>query len=239
MGAVPVCLWMGIGTANPAAPAAGPAARDLGNYRGIWGIGPFANGTFEWGAAIAPFLSVLSVVPRHCAGLTHFLHPKLRRSHAVPIAPQPMPLPLRPLRRAGRIPVHACRWLGRYSHQDKKNWTPELVKALNWDAMGGYQTDNGALICPSPAPLSLRLPPQIRSSFAPPPSPSLPPTPPPPLPMFEADSQIFASAPSVPRAFNLENFRRAFGGYHRVTLGGGGSQPNPPPPLQTPPLPPF
>ena len=36
------------------------------------------NRTFEWGAVIAPFLSVLSIVPRHCARLTYFLHPKLR-----------------------------------------------------------------------------------------------------------------------------------------------------------------
>ena len=28
-------------------------------------------------------------------------------------------------------------------HQDKRNWTPELVQALKWDVMGGYQTDNG------------------------------------------------------------------------------------------------
>eukprot|EP01006_Ploeotia_vitrea_P025295 TRINITY_DN58170_c0_g1_i2.p1 TRINITY_DN58170_c0_g1~~TRINITY_DN58170_c0_g1_i2.p1 ORF type:complete len:720 (-),score=31.56 TRINITY_DN58170_c0_g1_i2:73-1965(-) len=35
------------------------------------------------------------------------------------------------------------RWLGRFSHQDKKNWTPELVKALKWDEMRQYGTDNG------------------------------------------------------------------------------------------------
>ena len=62
-----------------------------------------------------------------------------------------------------------------------------------------------------------------------PPRPPSPP--PPPLPMFEADSQNFAAAPSVPRA-------EAAG-----TIGGpseeGGSQPNPPSPapLQTPPPP--
>ena len=32
-----------------------------------------------------------------------------------------------------------------------------------------------------------------------------PPGPPPPLPMFEADSQTFALAPSVPRGFTLQN----------------------------------
>ena len=57
--------------------------------------------------------------------------------------------------------------------------------------------------------------------------------PPPPLPMFEADSQNFASAPSVPRGCTLNNFRPAFGGDHRETQGGGVSQPKPlpPPPL--------
>ena len=48
-----------------------------------------------------------------------------------------------------------------------------------------------------------------------------PPSPPlPPLPMFEADCQ---------------NFRPAFGGDHRGTLGGGRSPPNPPPPPSDPP----
>ena len=56
-----------------------------------------------------------------------------------------------------------------------------------------------------------------------------PPLPPPPLPMFEADCENFASAPSVPRGFNIENVRPAFGGDHRGTLGGGwASQPHPP-----------
>ena len=67
----------------------------------------------------------------------------------------------------------------------------------------------------------------------PPPPPSTP-----PLPMFEADSQIFASAPSVPRGFKHRNFRPAFGGDHWGTLGGGGAQPNPPPPFTSPPPPP-
>ena len=55
-------------------------------------------------------------------------------------------------------------------------------------------------------------------------------TPPPPLPIFEAASQDFALAPSVPRGFKLQNLWPAFGGDHRGTLGGGGSQPNTPPP---------
>ena len=53
-------------------------------------------------------------------------------------------------------------------------------------------------------------------------------TPPSPLPMFEADSQHFAS---VPRGFTLQKFRPAFGGDYRGTFRGGGpSQPPPPPP---------
>ena len=47
----------------------------------------------------ATLLSVLCIVPRHCARLTCFLHPKLREISAVPITPQPIPL-----RRAGSIP---------------------------------------------------------------------------------------------------------------------------------------
>ena len=45
---------------------------------------PFVDRTFEWGVVIATFLSVLSVVPCHCACLTYFLHPKLREINAVP-----------------------------------------------------------------------------------------------------------------------------------------------------------
>ena len=68
------------------------------------------------------------------------------------------------------------------------------------------------------------------------------PPPPPPLPMFEADSQNFASAPSVPRGFKLKDIWPTFGRDHRGTLGGGGSQltPSPPPPSTTPtPRPPL
>ena len=65
--------------------------------------------------------------------------------------------------------------------------------------------------------------------------------PPPPLPMFGADSQDFASAPSVPRGFTLQNLRPAFGGDHRGTLGGAPPPPIPIHPCRTPlpPLPPF
>ena len=54
------------------------AARNLGKYYGTWGIVPFVNRTFDWGAVVAPFLSFMTVVPRHCARLTNFLHPKWR-----------------------------------------------------------------------------------------------------------------------------------------------------------------
>ena len=77
--------------------------------------------SFEWGVVTAPFLCVLSVVPRHCARLTHFLHPNLRNMNAVLIAPQRMTLPclppfpaknpllLRRLRRTVSAPGGACR----------------------------------------------------------------------------------------------------------------------------------
>ena len=58
----------------------------------------FVNRAFEWGVIIAAFLSILSIVPRHCARLTDFLHPKLRKIHAVLIIPQLIALPLRRLR---------------------------------------------------------------------------------------------------------------------------------------------
>ena len=62
-----------------------------------------------------------------------------------------------------------------------------------------------------------------------------PPLDPPPLPMFEAGSQNFASAPSVPRGFKPQNFRPAFGRDHRGAEGEGGpSQP----PSPSDPLPP-
>ena len=55
---------------------------------------------------------------------------------------------------------------------------------------------------------------------------SPPPAPRPPLPMFEADCQNFASAPSVPRGLKLQKFWPAFGGDRRGTLGGGGRAPH-------------
>ena len=73
-----------------------PAARNLGNYHGTGGVVPFVNGTFEWGAVIATFLSILSLLPHHCARLTCFLHPNLKKSNAVLITPQPITLTLWP-----------------------------------------------------------------------------------------------------------------------------------------------
>ena len=96
---------------------------------------------------------------------------------------------------------------------------------------------------PPPAPLSpppspsdvLERPYTAGGGGVPPPPLDPPPPPPPPLPMFEADSQHFASAPSVPRGFKLQNFGPAFGGDHRGTLGRGGVPAKPP--LQPPPPP--
>ena len=59
------------------------------------------------------------------------------------------------------------------------------------------------------------------------PRPCANPPPPPPLPVLEADSQVFASAPSVPRGFPLPNLRR---GPEGDPGRRGGPQPNPPPP---------
>ena len=47
------------GGAHPAV----PAARNLGNFRGTGEAVPSVNRTFEWGAVIATFLSVFSIVP--------------------------------------------------------------------------------------------------------------------------------------------------------------------------------
>ena len=63
--------------------------------------------------------------------------------------------------------------------------------------------------------------------------------PPPPLPMFEPDSQNFASAPSVPRGFTLQKFSTRL---RRGTIGGpweeGGIPASPPPPPPSDPPPP-
>ena len=76
------------------------ACGTLGHSCGTGDMVPLVNRTFEWGAVIATFLSVLSTVPRRCTRLTDFLHPKLRKRNAVPIALKPVAPPLRCLRRA-------------------------------------------------------------------------------------------------------------------------------------------
>ena len=78
-----------------ARPAVRPATCNLGNHHGTGEIVPFVNRTFQWGVAVAIFLSVLSIVPRHCAALTYFVHSKLRNISAVLITPQLMTLTLR------------------------------------------------------------------------------------------------------------------------------------------------
>ena len=66
-----------------------------------------------------------------------------------------------------------------------------------------------------------------------------PPPLPPPLPMLEAESQNFASAPSAPTGFKPKNFRPAFGGDGGPKEEEGPSKiPLPPPPFQIPPPPP-
>ena len=56
---------------------------------------PFVKRTFEWGVVIATLSSVLSIMPRNCARLTYFLHPKLRKVNAVLIALKLIALTLR------------------------------------------------------------------------------------------------------------------------------------------------
>ena len=56
------------------------------------------NRTFEWGVGIATLLSVLRTMPRHCARLTDFLHPKLRQIKAALLTRQLLTPPLRRLR---------------------------------------------------------------------------------------------------------------------------------------------
>ena len=54
---------------------------------------------------IALFLSVLSILPRHCARLTYFFHLKLRKINEALITPQLITLGLWRLRPTGSIPV--------------------------------------------------------------------------------------------------------------------------------------
>ena len=73
-----------------------------------------------------------------------------------------------------------------------------------------------------------------RGGYPTPWTPPPPDAPPPHLPMFEADSQNFASAPSAPRGLKLW---LASGGDHRGTQGGGNSSQTPLPPPSDPPPP--
>ena len=77
---------------------------------------PLVNRRFEWGVAIATFLSVLSIVPRHCALLTNFPHPKLRKLDAVLVTPQPITHTPRRLQRAGRRKHFHCPDPAMWSH---------------------------------------------------------------------------------------------------------------------------
>ena len=42
-------------------------------------------------------------------------------------------------------PWSHLRWKGRYSERDEKNWTPELLKYLNFDPKTAQKFDNGIL----------------------------------------------------------------------------------------------
>ena len=114
-------------------------------------------------------------------------------------------------------------WLGKKSNLDLAT-PPDPPPS---DVLERPYTAGGGGVPPLTPPSSLPLDP-------------LPPLPP-PLVMFEADSQSFASAPSVPRGFELHIFRPSFGGDLKGTIGGGRVRPNPPPPLcpfRPPPPPP-
>ena len=55
----------------------------------VWVI-LFVARAIEWGVFIATLVSVLSIVPRHCAHLISFVYPQLKNINAVLIAPQLM-----------------------------------------------------------------------------------------------------------------------------------------------------
>lgn len=42
-------------------------------------------------------------------------------------------------------PWSHLRWKGRYCERDEKNWTPELLKYLNFDPKTAQKFDNGGL----------------------------------------------------------------------------------------------
>lgn len=41
-------------------------------------------------------------------------------------------------------PWSHLRWRGRYSERDDKNWTPDLLKYLNFDPKTAQKFDNGS-----------------------------------------------------------------------------------------------
>ena len=91
---------------------------------------------------VATFLSDLSLVPRHCARLTYFLHPKLREINAVLIAPQRTDLTLGHLRRACSAP--AARRKHSYQGQTEGlqgHRRPHIQKTSKWCVR--IQDDNG------------------------------------------------------------------------------------------------
>ena len=132
--------------------------------------------------------------PGHCAG-------------AIPRKTPPPP-PLNALLAHFRAPRN--RASGRSGSAPRTQRPPRVMP----DPFGGQA-------CGAPRPLMYENGLDTAGGGGVPPPPD--PPPPPPLPMVEADSQTFASAPSVPRGL-------------KGTLGGGGGVPaNPPPALQTPP----
>lgn len=44
-------------------------------------------------------------------------------------------------------PWSHLRWRGRYSERDDKNWTPDLLKFLNFDPKMAQKIDNGSWSC--------------------------------------------------------------------------------------------
>ena len=65
---------------------------------------PFVNRTVEWGVGIAAFVSVLGIVPRHCARLTDCRQAKVRKVNAVLLTLKRITLPPRHLRHAVSVP---------------------------------------------------------------------------------------------------------------------------------------
>ena len=113
-----------------------------------------------------------------------------------------------------------------------QQWDHDLPHKLLPDVQGALLRDCGwGGGVPSDA---LERPYAAGGGGVPPPGP-----PPPPLPMFEADSQNFASAPSLPRGLKLQ---KIFGLPSAGTIGGpweeGGGLSQTPPPFQNPPPPP-